>query len=125
MPIPVTELIAKAAVMFRVTAAEITGPRRARVFLRPRLAVYLAARVSGRTYQQIGRIVGGRDHSTIVAGCDSAEELFKRDPGFRAATRTLIAMAENWQVVNRQEEVSRKMLDACKAEARERRRMAA
>lgn len=125
MPIPVTELIAKAAVMFRVNPADITGPSRARVFMRPRMATYLAARVSGRTYQQIGRIIGGRDHSTIVAGCNSAEELFKRDRDFRVAVRSLIAAAERWREANRQEEIPQKLLSACQAEARERRRLAA
>lgn len=48
---------------------------------RPRqVAMYLADRLTGRSYSNIGRYFGGRDHSTVIYAIRKVEERRTRDP---------------------------------------------
>jgi len=54
---------------FRVTVAELEGPRRPRRIVVPRqVAMYLLREVAQLSFPQIGELLGGRDHTTAMHG---------------------------------------------------------
>ena len=59
----------KAAVAFRwgLTAGDFTSPRRFRRIAHPRqVAMYLCRELTESSYPLIGRVFGGRDHTTVL-----------------------------------------------------------
>lgn len=73
-----------AAQLFSVPSRHIVGEATAKEYMRPRLAVYWAAReVLGYTYPQIGRILN-RDHTTVMSGYRTALRLRETDAAFKA-----------------------------------------
>jgi chromosomal replication initiation ATPase DnaA len=79
----VADVIQAAATVWDVASQDVLAERVLRQFAHPRLAVYwIANRILARSTGEIGRILG-RDHSTIMSGVRSAEQLSLRDPAFR------------------------------------------
>lgn len=67
--IKVAEIIEECARFADVSVREMKSPRRARPLCRPRqAAMYIAYKHTGRSLPEIGRILGGRDHSTVLHG---------------------------------------------------------
>lgn len=93
-PIKVSVLVEHAAALFDVPLDAIKGPCRKPEFFRPRAAIALAAKVGGRSYREIGRQLGGRDHTTIQSACDRAEQFWRRDHDFRSKCLALINLAD-------------------------------
>ena len=55
--------------VFSVTLADLRSPRRNGASMRARLAVYYwARRMTSLSYPAIGRLLGGRDHTTVMRG---------------------------------------------------------
>jgi chromosomal replication initiation ATPase DnaA len=63
-----TETIAASVgARFGVRTDQFKSPERTRRIAHPRqVAIYLTRRITGRSYPQIGRWFGGRDHSTMI-----------------------------------------------------------
>lgn len=61
-----TELISAVAHEFGLTGYDIQGPGRARHLVHPRSVVVRILRDRGMSNPQIGKWLGGRDHSTII-----------------------------------------------------------
>lgn len=73
----VLELVAK---HFRVTAADLLGKSRNRSFVWPRqVAMYVLREETTASLAQIGTELGGRDHTTIMHGCDQVTEALRFD----------------------------------------------
>jgi hypothetical protein len=90
----IADLIAIASALSRVRAVDIKGPRRNRVFVRVRQAVcYVAQKQGVHSYPQIGRALGGRDHSTVIHGARQAEIIAQRDPEYRKFLADIEAQA--------------------------------
>lgn len=54
---------------FKLTKAELRSPARIRKISRPRqIAMFLARELTPASYPQIGRVLGGREHTTIMHG---------------------------------------------------------
>jgi hypothetical protein len=80
----IADLIAIASALSKVRVVDIMGPRRNQAFVRVRQAVCCVAQRQGvHSYPQIGRALGGRDHSTIIHGARKAEIIAARDPDYR------------------------------------------
>jgi chromosomal replication initiation ATPase DnaA len=93
-PMRVRSLIVAAAGVFGVSVAEITGAGRSMHQVRPRWAVCLLARqLGGRTLHEIGRMLGGRDHTTILHAVRQATTLRARDADFAAKLNATWAAA--------------------------------
>ena len=61
---------------YRIDRAEMSSKRRARAVVRPRqVAMYLAKVLTPRSYPEIGRKFGGRDHSTVIHAVRLIEDL--------------------------------------------------
>ncbi|MEC7120191.1 MAG: chromosomal replication initiator protein DnaA [Pseudomonadota bacterium] len=68
---------------FRIPLKELTGPKRTRIYARPRqMAMGLARELTNESFPDIGLAFGGRDHSTVMHACEKVQELRKTDPNF-------------------------------------------
>lgn len=66
---------------FRVTLAEMKGPRRQRTITVPRqVAMYLVRQLTDESLPQIGSHFGGRDHSTVINALKRVEMLREAKP---------------------------------------------
>lgn len=61
---------------YRLDKSEMASKRRVRAVARPRqVAMYLAKELTPRSYPEIGRRFGGRDHSTVIHAVRTVEAL--------------------------------------------------
>lgn len=90
---PVRAAANHAAAAFRVEAADIIGSARDAHIVQARFATCWVARKAFKlSYPAIGRVLGKRDHTTILAACRRAEQMRAADATFRSVTDTLLAM---------------------------------
>ncbi len=81
---------------YRVDRTEMSSKRRARAVVRPRqVAMYLAKVLTPRSYPEIGRKFGGRDHSTVIHAVRLIEDLRTRDADMDGDVRSLLRQLEN------------------------------
>lgn len=67
---------------YKIDKLEMASKRRAREVARPRqIAMYLAKTMTPRSYPEIGRKFGGRDHSTVIHAIKTIEALRVSDSG--------------------------------------------
>ena len=65
---------------FNLKQADLLSERRTRAIARPRqIAMYLCKQHTTRSYPDIGRRFGGRDHTTVLHGVRKIEELLTQD----------------------------------------------
>lgn len=67
---------------FGVSPSRIRDRGRPPIVAYARFAVFHMMRSGGMPYTVIGRIMGGRDHSTVLMGVRRAEELLQNAPQF-------------------------------------------
>ncbi|WP_336987317.1 chromosomal replication initiator protein DnaA [Altererythrobacter aquiaggeris] len=81
---------------YRLDRSEMSSKRRARAVVRPRqVAMYLAKVLTPRSYPEIGRKFGGRDHSTVIHAVRLIEDLRKRDADMDGDVRSLLRQLES------------------------------
>jgi chromosomal replication initiator protein len=69
---------------FGVERAAFEGKSRRRAIARPRqVAMYLLREETGASLPQIGALLGGRDHTTVLYGCERIADLIKEDAEIR------------------------------------------
>ncbi|MFC5444263.1 chromosomal replication initiator protein DnaA [Rhizobium halophytocola] len=65
---------------YNVSRQELVSNRRTRVIVKPRqIAMYLAKTLTPRSFPEIGRRFGGRDHTTVLHAVRKIEELLGND----------------------------------------------
>jgi chromosomal replication initiator protein len=80
---------------YRIDRSEMSSKRRARAVVRPRqVAMYLAKVLTPRSYPEIGRKFGGRDHSTVIHAVRLIEDLRQRDSDMDGDVRSLLRQLE-------------------------------
>ncbi|KAK0360699.1 hypothetical protein LTR94_026278, partial [Friedmanniomyces endolithicus] len=78
--ITVDEIQKTVAEHFNLKQADLLSERRTRSVARPRqIAMYLCKQHTTRSYPDIGRRFGGRDHTTVLHGVRKIEELMPQD----------------------------------------------
>lgn len=78
------EVIRKVAETFGVSVEGIMSRDRSRQIALPRqVAMYLLREEANVSLPQIGMALGGRDHTTVMYGCDKVAELLEQDDRFR------------------------------------------
>ena len=78
---PVEEIQQHVATAFGISRAELVGSSRAAAPLRARqVAILLTREASGLSLPQIGRLYGGRDHSTVLNALRRIEANMSEDP---------------------------------------------
>ena len=78
------EVIRKVADSFGVAIERMLGRDRSREVALPRqIAMYLLREESNISLPQIGETLGGRDHTTVMYGCEKINELLEEDDRLR------------------------------------------
>ncbi|MDG6078990.1 chromosomal replication initiator protein DnaA [Erythrobacter litoralis] len=81
---------------YRIDRSEMSSKRRARAVVRPRqVAMYLSKVLTPRSYPEIGRKFGGRDHSTVIHAVRLIEDLRERDADMDGDVRSLLRQLES------------------------------
>ena len=81
---------------YRIDRSEMSSARRARAVVRPRqVAMYLSKILTPRSYPEIGRKFGGRDHSTVIHAVRLIEDLRQRDADMDGDVRSLLRQLES------------------------------
>lgn len=81
---------------YRIDRSEMSSKRRARAVVRPRqVAMYLSKVLTPRSYPEIGRKFGGRDHSTVIHAVRLIEDLRGRDADIDGDVRSLLRQLES------------------------------
>jgi chromosomal replication initiator protein len=80
---------------YKIRQADIVGTSRARAVARPRqMAMYLSKTLTSRSYPEIARKLGGRDHTTVLYGVRKIEELMSGDSQIAEDAEILRRMLE-------------------------------
>lgn len=88
--ITIDEIQKVCAAHYRIDASEMRSHRRARAVARPRqVAMYLAKKLTPRSLPEIGRVFGGRDHSTVIHAVRTIEAMRLDNPDMDADIRAL------------------------------------
>jgi len=79
---------------YNVKPTQLKGPKRDASLVRARqTTMYLLKKELGLTYVEIGNVLGGRDHTTIMHGVEKVENMLEKIPTFheeiRGITKTL------------------------------------
>jgi chromosomal replication initiator protein len=78
------EIVRKVADVFGVTVERMLGRDRSREVALPRqIAMFLLREEANISLPQIGEALGGRDHTTVMYGCDKIADLLERDDRLR------------------------------------------
>jgi chromosomal replication initiator protein len=84
------QIVETVARFHNIKPSDIKGDRRFRRLARPRqIAVYLIREHTSSSLKEIGRLLGGRDHSTIKYSCEKLASLMDEDPDLRALVETI------------------------------------
>lgn len=86
-----TRVLQRVAFEMGIHVSAIVGETRAARFVRARAAIaWLARALYGAPDARIGRVIGNRHHTTIIALIGRAEEWRAKDPAFRLLTDRLV-----------------------------------
>lgn len=86
------QIMRKVAETFNVTLDRMIGRDRSREVALPRqIAMYLLREEANCSLPQIGEALGGRDHTTVMYGCDKIADMLERDDRLR---RQLVEIRE-------------------------------
>ena len=78
--VSIDEIQRKVAEHYLIRLSDLLGPKRVRTLARPRqVAMYLCKELTKRSFPEIGRSFGGRDHTTVMHGIKRIEELIQKD----------------------------------------------
>ena len=81
---------------FKIPHKELVGPKRTRIFARPRqLAMGLARELTRDSFPEIGMAFGGRDHSTVMHACEKVLSLREQDPIFNEDYKNLLRLLQS------------------------------
>jgi chromosomal replication initiator protein len=86
------QIVEGVAAYFNVTVNDLTGRERSKEVALPRqVAMYLIRKETDASLPQIGEVLGGRDHTTVIYGCEKVADMVERDDAMR---RQLLALRE-------------------------------
>lgn len=82
-PLTIDDILEKVGKHFNVTTQNINSRSRKRDFVIARqVSMYLAQKYTKMPASRIGKLVGGRDHSTVIHSCSQVEQRLKIDKAF-------------------------------------------
>ena len=77
--VTVEEVLQTVAARYGVRVSELKSSRKTRDVTRPRqVAMFLARQLTGQSYPEIGKALGGKDHSTVVKGVKKVQNQMAR-----------------------------------------------
>ena len=82
-PLTIDDIMDKVCVHFNVSPTSVAGRSRKREYVVARqVSMYLAQKYTNMPASRIGKLVGGRDHSTVIHSCSQVEKRIKVDRSF-------------------------------------------
>jgi chromosomal replication initiation ATPase DnaA len=76
---------------YKMTVGDLESPCRKRALVRARqMAMLMARRLTGRSFPEIARRFGDRDHTTVIHGCRQIEKKLALDAMLAADAKTLM-----------------------------------
>ncbi len=91
----IARILAVVAERFGVTVDDLKSRRRPTLLTIPRfLACHLADRLTRRSLPEIGRAIGGRDHTTILNALSGFERFARRDARWRREAEEIASEIE-------------------------------
>lgn len=73
------EIIRNVCFFYKVKSTQLKSPKRDAFIVRPRqIAMYLLKKELGLTFVEIGNLLGGRDHTTIMHGVEKVENMLTK-----------------------------------------------
>ncbi len=89
-PLTLDEIIDKVCSHFNVTVNAVNSrSRKQEIVLARQVSMYLAQKYTKMPASRIGKLVGGRDHSTVLHSCSQIEKRLQVDKGFIAELSTI------------------------------------
>ncbi len=90
-PVTVDDILERVCRHYEVTPNSVKGRSRKKEFITPRqLTMYLAKKYTNMPASRIGRMIGSRDHSTVLHSIDAIEKKLKKDKEFEAEVERII-----------------------------------
>ena len=82
-PLTIDDIVEKVCTHYNVTTAAVNSKSRKREYVVARqVTMYLAQKYTKMPASRIGKLVGNRDHSTVIHSCSKVEERLKIDNEF-------------------------------------------
>ena len=82
-PLTIDDILDTVCNHFKVSSAAVAGRSRKRKYVEPRqVSMFLAQKYTKMPSSRIGKLIGGRDHSTVIHSCNQVEERLKIDMRF-------------------------------------------
>ena len=82
-PLTIDDIVEKVSTHYNVTTAAVNSKSRKREYVVARqVTMYLAQKYTKMPASRIGKLVGNRDHSTVIHSCSKVEERLKIDHEF-------------------------------------------
>ncbi len=83
-PLTIDEILEKVCAHFHVAPEDVSGKSRKRDFVVARqVSMYLAQKHTKMPASRIGKLIAGRDHSTVLHSCEKVEERMRTDQKFQ------------------------------------------
>ena len=84
-PLTIDDILEKVCSFFNVTATAINSrSRKHDIVIARQVSMYLAHKFTKMPASRIGKLVGGRDHSTVIHSCSQIEKRLQVDKKFNA-----------------------------------------
>jgi chromosomal replication initiator protein len=78
------QVLGAVARFYQVSEQKVTGRKRNKDIVRPRqVAMYLMRKETSASLPEIGQVLGGRDHTTVIYGVEKIEGLLEQDNTLR------------------------------------------
>ena len=98
------EIFGLVSAAFGRSMEDLAGPRRHASLIHPRyFGAAVIRRATSRTLIEIGSILGGRDHATIIHGLDRIEDWNETDPVHGRLLDTFVQLADNLGIMKNKE----------------------
>ncbi len=97
--VTIEEIKRKVADHFQLKVADLESPNRSRSIVRPRqVAMYLSRILTPRSFPEIGKRFGDRDHTTVMHAVSTVKAFIGTDPHFAEEVEGLRLSIRNWPV---------------------------
>lgn len=97
--VTIEEIKRRVADHFQLKVADLESPNRSRSIVRPRqIAMYLSRVLTPRSFPEIGKRFGDRDHTTVMHAVTTVKAFIEKDPHFAEEVESLRLSIRNWPV---------------------------
>ena len=84
-PLTIDDILDKVCTHFSVTTSAVNSRSRKKdIVMARQVSMYMAQKYTKMPASRIGKLVGNRDHSTVIHSCSKIEDRLKVDKGFYA-----------------------------------------